>query len=217
MAFTATRTVLFLLGAPGSGKSTQGARLHRQYSWPHFCVGDWLRKRAALAGAADGTADDVLVAEVLRGGERIVPSRITMTIMQQVLRVEWNELASVAIVDGFPRNVENATALQEAGMSVLGAQRAAYLWLHLPEAEALRRLAGRRRADDVDEAARRRWQTYYRKTLPLQEYLRRERLRPVDASGTEAQVAARITQALHELELLPPPVVADGHASERGR
>lgn len=128
--------LIVLLGAPGSGKGTVAARLVKRFKVCHVSSGDLLRaavkqadtpaSRTAMAAMREGAlvADEVVGALVIERLERCAP-------------------AAVILLDGYPRNEHQAANLA-VEVARAGAKVAAAVWLEVPEAILIRRLAGRR-------------------------------------------------------------------------
>jgi adenylate kinase len=127
---------LILLGPPGAGKGTQAERLVDDFDLPYFATGDILR-----AERQEGTKLGKQVEEYLEKGE-LVPDEL---IIEQVVipRIDAPEAADGFLLDGFPRTVRQAEALDEA-MSRLERQLTAVLLIETPDEEIVRRLSGRR-------------------------------------------------------------------------
>jgi adenylate kinase len=126
---------LILLGPPGAGKGTQAERLREDFSLPHISTGDILR--------AEVTADSELGRKAKRfmdAGE-LVPDDVIIEMITQ--RLSAGDARDGFLLDGFPRNAEQAQALAEA-LEQLGRRLTAALLIEVPDDEVVRRLAGRR-------------------------------------------------------------------------
>jgi len=183
---------LVLLGPPGSGKGTQGERLQKRFELPYYATGDIIR-----AAIRDGTELGQKVQEASDGGG-LAPDELVIGIIAE--RLEGDEAADGFILDGFPRTIPQAEALDEQ-LSELGRTLAAALLFDVPDEEVERRLGGRRccvenghifhvdfkppkqegvcdidgsdlviRDDDKPEVIRHRLETYHAKTAPLASY-----------------------------------------------
>ncbi len=183
---------LILLGPPGSGKGTQGERLAEDFRVPYYATGDILR-----AAVREGTEIGKQAKEYMDRGD-LIPDEVIIAIIGE--RVQSEEAQDGFILDGFPRTVPQAEALDEE-MEDLERQLSAALLIEVPDEEVIRRLSGRRtctdgghvfhvefnppkkegvcdvdgselivRDDDKPEVVRRRLYQYHEKTEPLIAY-----------------------------------------------
>jgi adenylate kinase len=183
---------LVLLGAPGSGKGTQAARLKEYLQVPHISTGDLLR-----AEVAAGTPLGVQAREVMARGD-LVSDDILLGMLKD--RLSREDARAGFILDGYPRNLAQAAAL-DALLESLGQPFDAAVQLVVDNEQIIERLAGRARAegreDDSPEAVRHRLQVYDEKTAPVIDYYRqRGRLTVVNGMGTLDEVFARIIEAI---------------------
>ena len=126
---------LILLGPPGSGKGTQGERLQEDFRLPYYATGDILR-----AAVKDGTEVGERAREYMDRGD-LVPDEVTIGVIAE--RIQGEEASDGFILDGFPRTVPQAEAL-DSRMSELRREITAVILIDVPEEEILRRLGGRR-------------------------------------------------------------------------
>jgi adenylate kinase len=126
---------LILLGPPGSGKGTQGERLQEDFRLPYYATGDILR-----AAVKEGTEVGKQAKEYMDRGD-LVPDEVIIGVIAE--RIQDEEASDGFILDGFPRTVPQAEAL-DAKMSELRREITAVLLIDVPEDEVLRRLGGRR-------------------------------------------------------------------------
>jgi adenylate kinase len=175
-----------LLGPPGAGKGTQAVRLAEKLGVPHISTGELFRHNIST-----GTPLGVRAKHYLDAGE-LVPDSLTNALVDD--RLDADDVAAGFILDGFPRTVEQAEALQ--GMLDLRDLRLdAVLEFRVPEDLLVERLASRGRADDTEDVIRNRFRVYRDETAPLLNYYERE-LKTVDAVGSLDEVFER---ALHLL------------------
>ena len=126
---------LILLGPPGSGKGTQGERLQEDFRLPYYATGDILR-----AAVKEDTEVGKQAKEYMGRGD-LVPDEVIIGVIAE--RLQGEEAADGFILDGFPRTVPQAEAL-DVKMSELRRVITGVLLIDVPEEEILRRLGGRR-------------------------------------------------------------------------
>ncbi len=126
---------LILLGPPGAGKGTQAERLVDDFDLPYYATGDILR-----AGVKNGSELGKKAKEYMDRGDLVPDDLIIGVIME---RIDSAEAADGFLLDGFPRTIPQAEALDEA---LAGRDRrlTAALLVDVPDEEAVRRLSGRR-------------------------------------------------------------------------
>lgn len=186
---------LLMLGAPGSGKGTQAARLKDHLRVPHISTGDLLR-----AEVAAGSRLGLEAKEVMARGE-LVSDAILLGMLEQ--RLAADDVAGGFILDGYPRNLAQAGALDEL-LQRIGQPMDHAVQLAVPVEMLVERIAGRAqaegRADDNPESVRKRLQVYEEKTAPVIEFYRQHgQLHVVDGVGDMDAVFNRIIAALQPL------------------
>lgn len=124
-----------LLGLPGAGKGTQAALLATELGVPHIATGNIFRQ-----AAADGTPLGLRVRAIMEEG-RLVPDALTVAVIRE--RLQAADCAPGAVLDGFPRTLAQATAL-DGLLGDLGRALRAAVYLVVDEARAVERLSGRR-------------------------------------------------------------------------
>ena len=126
---------LILLGPPGSGKGTQGERLQEDFRLPYYATGDILR-----AAVKEETEVGKQAEEYMGRGD-LVPDEVIIGVIAE--RLQDEEAADGFILDGFPRTVPQAEAL-DSKMKELQREITAVILIDVPEDEVLSRLGGRR-------------------------------------------------------------------------
>ena len=126
---------LILLGPPGAGKGTQAERLREDFNLPHIATGDMLRTEVR-----EGTELGERAKRYMEAGD-LVPDDVIVGMITR--RISHGEAADGFLLDGFPRNEEQARALEQA-LEGLDRRLSAALLIDVPDAEVVRRLSGRR-------------------------------------------------------------------------
>ena len=206
---------LILLGAPGAGKGTQAEILCKELGIPTISTGNILR-----AAIKDGTPTGLKAKSYMDAG-KLVPDEVIIGIVSE--RLEQDDCKNGYILDGVPRTIAQAEALEKAGVTF-----DAVVSLEISEEEILRRMTGRRvcescgssynvnaipprvegicdncggkliqRKDDTPETVRARLEVYHKETEPLVDfYAKRGLLRPVRSSDTKEGTFRAILAAL---------------------
>jgi adenylate kinase len=130
---------LILLGPPGSGKGTQGERLREDFRLPYYATGDILR-----AAVKEGTEIGRQAKEYMDRGD-LVPDEVIIGVIAE--RLQQEEAADGFVLDGFPRTVPQAEALDQK-MKDLRREMTAAILIDVSEDEVLRRLGGRRTCEE---------------------------------------------------------------------
>jgi adenylate kinase len=199
MTVSAARPVyVVLLGAPGAGKGTQAEALGRRLGMPRVASGDLFRENRR-----NRTQLGLLAESYMDRGE-LVPDNVTIGMV--IERLSRADCARGAILDGFPRTVEQAKALDEA-LAARGSRIAVAVYIQVSNEELVRRLSGRwlcrgcdaiyhiefnpprvasvcdkcggelyQRDDDRPETVRRRLEVYLQQTMPVIAYYREKGL-----------------------------------------
>ena len=183
---------LVLLGAPGSGKGTQAAKLKDYLQIPHISTGDLLRGEVAA-----GTKLGLEAKEVMARGE-LVSDAILVGMLED--RLQRDDCKDGFILDGYPRNLAQADALNTLLARIKQPMDYA-VQLEVPTDLLIDRIAGRAaaegRADDNPESVRKRLEVYNSQTAPVIDFYRTNgQLNIVDGVGELDEVFNRILTAI---------------------
>lgn len=205
---------LILMGAPGAGKGTQSSKISAKYNIPAVSTGDMLR-----AAVKAGTKLGVSAKEYMDAG-KLVPDEVVVGIIKDYLSTE--ACANGFILDGFPRTIPQAEALEKMGVKI-----DVVLSIEVPDDKIIARMSGRRvcqcgasyhveyikpqvdgvcdkcggqlyiRDDDREETVANRLKTYHAQTEPLKDfYSERGNLICVEGQEEVADTTALVLKAL---------------------
>jgi adenylate kinase len=187
---------LLVLGPQGAGKGTQAKRISEEYGIPHVSTGDMFR-------ALDGSTElGRKVKEIMDAGT-LVPDEVTIAMIQD--RLAHPDAQNGFVLDGFPRNLVQADALDEM-LNGIGRGLDAILFFDVPDEvgleRALKRAELEQRSDDTPEAIATRLATYHRETEPIVEHYRATgKLVPLHAERTVEEVWREISDSLQQAEV----------------
>ncbi len=203
---------VILLGAPGAGKGTQAVRLAKRYNIPHISTGDIFR-----SNIKERTPIGIVAKSYIDKGQ-LVPDEVTIQIVKE--RLEKDDCKNGYLLDGFPRTVSQAEALD--GFSEIDS----VVNIDVPLNKLMRRITGRRvcgkcgesyhidyldgstscrkcdgeliqRADDNEETVGKRLEVYEKQTAPLiDHYKSKGKLIDIDGDGDIDSVFAAIIERL---------------------
>ena len=203
------------MGPPGAGKGTQAEILNKKLGIPTISTGNILR-----AAVKNGTPVGLKAKEYMDAG-KLVPDEVIIGVISE--RLAEADCQNGFILDGVPRTIPQAEALEKAGISF-----DAVVSIEISDEEIVERMAGRRvctacgapyhvknmppkvegvcdacggkleaRADDKPEVVRDRLQVYHKETAPLKDfYAARNLLKTVDNQPTVAETTTAILNAL---------------------
>jgi adenylate kinase len=218
-----TELNLILLGPPGAGKGTQAERITEDFDLPFISTGDMLRQAVKT-----GTDLGKEAKSYMDKGE-LVPDEVIIGVILE--KVEGAEAADGFVLDGFPRTIAQAEALDNA-FAKLGRGLTAAIMLEVPDEEIVRRMSGRRvsaagrpyhvdfnppkvpgkcdvdgsdliqRDDDKPEVVQKRLEVYHAETEPLVSYYdERGLLRRIDGTRSPTDVHDHVRAVLATLRL----------------
>lgn len=180
---------MVILGRQGSGKGTQSLRICAQHGTVHVSTGDMLR-----SAVKQGTKLGRQASQVMEAGSLVSDEIINGIVAERFSHHDINE--NGVLLDGFPRTVEQANALEQI-LRERGKQLHVAINLDVPIEIVTKRMLDRRRQDDTPEAIRRRLELYETETAPLYDWFAsRELLHTIDGVGSEDEVFARINAVI---------------------
>jgi adenylate kinase len=186
-----------ILGPPGAGKGTQGKLIAKDAGIPHVNTGDIFR-----AECAAGTELGSKVKSIIDAGD-LVPDELTSEIVRA--RLAQDDTSQGFVLDGFPRTLAQAEALDRALAESDRGDLSVVLDFEVPDEMAVERLLGRAsvegRSDDAPDKVQHRLDVYHRQTEPLVEYYRaRDLLVPIHAAAPVEEVFSEVQQVLSATE-----------------
>ncbi|MCR4944867.1 MAG: adenylate kinase [Clostridium sp.] len=197
---------IVLLGPPGAGKGTQAKSISNRYSIPHISTGDIFRKNIS-----ENTPLGIEAKSYMDNGQ-LVPDEVTINMVKE--RLKEDDCKSGYLLDGFPRTVSQAEAL-EAFLNERNESLNTALLIDVPSDFILERMTGRRvcpscgasyhikfnpaidgkcqlcgteviqRKDDTEETVKERLDVYEKQTQPLIDFYKKKNLLSV-VDGTKA-------------------------------
>ena len=201
--------IVVFLGPPGAGKGTQAQRLAEEKGFIHISTGDLLRE-----AVKNGTPLGLKAKEYMERGE-LVPDELIVAMIKEKL-----PKGGKVILDGFPRTVNQARALEQM-LEEIGERLEKVILFEVPDEVVVERLSGRRidpktgkvyhvkynpppegveviqRDDDREEVVRKRLKVYREQTQPLVDYYRQKGiLEVVDASQPPGEVYRQLLTKL---------------------
>jgi adenylate kinase len=183
---------LLVLGPQGAGKGTQAKRIAEDYGIPHVSTGDMFR-----AAQAEGTDFGKRVGEIMASGQ-LVPDELTIAMIEE--RLSRPDAQPGFVLDGFPRNLAQAEAL-DAMLGGIGRGLDAILFFDVPDEVGMQRALERAqvegREDDTQDVIAKRLEIYHSETEPILEHYRATgKLVPLHADRSIDDVWSEISDAL---------------------
>jgi len=186
--------IVVFIGPPGAGKGTQAARFARSLGVPHIASGDLLRAASAQNTPLGREA------QIYMEAGHLVPDELTLTIVEQ--RLTQPDAAMGAVLDGFPRTLQQARRLDDVLARDGWGQVDAAVYIEAPRTIVLERMNARRRTDETPEVQAKRYDVYERDTTPLVAYYQeRGVLATIDGVRAVETVTRDIATALAAREL----------------
>lgn len=178
---------VIILGAPGSGKGTQSAKMIEKYALHHLSTGDMLRAEIA-AGSELGKA----AKSIIDKGDLVSDEIILGMVANKVKSVTDKHV----LFDGFPRTLAQAEGLDNL-LAELDTGVAHVIQLEVPFDTITERMLARGRADDNETSIRNRLDVFNKQTAPLIDYYQKQgKLSVINGLGSVDEIYARIETVL---------------------
>ena len=184
---------IVIFGGPGSGKGTQSDKIIAEYGVEHISTGDVLRAEINCNTELGKTA-----AAYINEG-KLVPDSLIIDILASALDAKGKDIKGV-IFDGFPRTIAQAEALNNM-LAERGQEVSTVIGLEVNDEELIKRIIARGktsgRADDNEETAKKRLDTYYSQTMPLKDfYIKEGKYAKIDGVGSIDDIYSNIKAAI---------------------
>ena len=185
--------VIIFLGPPGAGKGTQAVMLAKDLGYLHLSTGEMFR-----AAMEKGTKVGLQIKEQVDAGH-LVPDALTIRLVEE--RLSQGDVTTGVILDGFPRNLDQANELNEI-VKRLGFSLQVVIDVTVPEEVLFERIRRRSResgrSDDTQEVLANRYQIYLSETAPVSAFYERQGLlRSVNGLGSVDEVAQQVRACLN--------------------
>lgn len=207
---------IVLFGAPGAGKGTQAKFIVDNYGIPQISTGDLLRE-----AVKNQTELGIKAKKFMDAGD-LVPDSLVIDLLKE--RLLKDDTKKGFILDGFPRNVNQAKVLDEM-LASMNKQIEKVIALNVPDVDIIERITGRRtskvtgkiyhikfnppvdekeedlvqRADDTEEVVKNRLETYHNQTEPVFDYYKeQQKVFVVDGTGDLEKITKNIFEILNK-------------------
>lgn len=184
---------LILFGPPGAGKGTQAKKISSHYSIPHLSTGNIFRYNIK-----NETELGKKVKSILDAGKLVPDETVVDLVVDELQKPEYD---SGYILDGFPRTIPQATALDEF-LASEDSKIDVFLTLSVPEKELINRILSREdgRTDDTPKKIKTRLDVYYKETKPVLDYYKKQDLvKEINGMGSIDEIFDRITSVLDKI------------------
>lgn len=181
---------LILFGPPGAGKGTQAEKIKSHFNIPHLSTGNIFRENIK-----NETELGIKVKSILDKGELVPDETVVDLVADELNKPDYK---NGYILDGFPRTVAQAEALDEY-LSKKGESIDHFLTLNVPEEELVNRILsrGEGRSDDTPEKIKTRLNVYHNETAPvLNHYKEQNVVKNIDGVGSIEEIFDRIKKAV---------------------
>lgn len=181
---------IILFGAPGAGKGTQAEKMVDHFEIPHLSTGNIFRENIK-----NNTELGNKVKSIMAEGKLVPDDTVVELVIDELSKNKYN---NGVILDGFPRTVKQAEALDNF-LAENGKEIDAFVTLTVPEKELISRILsrGQGRADDTPEKIKTRLQVYHNETEPVLNYYQKKGVViEIDGIGSIEEIFDRIDSAL---------------------
>jgi len=183
-----SKMVLLIIGPPGSGKTTQAAKLKSKYKIPSISMADILKKEG-------GAKSDLSRRLKVNLAGDLVSDEVANQLIDK--RLQRKDVAQGFILDGYPVTEKQATYL-DAMLAQRGLPTPVVIHLSAPDNVVVERMSQRGRSDDTPEAMKRRLEEYHLQSKAVLQRYGAGQLKTIDATKTPDEVWRAIQQALGE-------------------
>ena len=183
---------IILFGPPGAGKGTQAEKISSHFNLPHLSTGNIFRENIK-----NETPLGKKVKSIMDSGNLVPDETVVELVASELDKPEYD---NGVILDGFPRTVAQAKALDEY-LQDNNKQIDAFITLEVPEDELIRRILsrGEGRSDDTPEKVKTRLQVYRNETKPVMDYYEKKgAVQKIDGVGSVDEIFERIKRAVSE-------------------